>query len=384
MADFRWALGRSLSAIYEELRLGPIERRYPFLRRSWLEALEQSGAASERSGWGPHHLVIEREGKPIAFMPAYLKMHSMGEFVFDHAIAEFSESRLGLPYYPKLVIAVPFTPATGPRILFDEGASAAQIAETMGFVAESLPRLSRELEVSSVHVLFPTKYEAELLEQGGWALRSGVQFQFHNTGFPAFEDFLGVMGSKRRAQIRRERRVLLERDDLSFEILTGPSLETVSPRLLYELYLTTVDKYVWGRRYLNEEFFRTVTRTMPEALHVVLVRRAGSSGDEGVIAGAFNLLGAEALYGRYWGTFEEVPFLHFETCLYRGIEETILRGLSRFEPGAGGEHKHGRGFVPTLTQSAHTFLDPRLEIAVRDYFRREAEAIKAQLDPKIS
>ncbi len=384
MTEFRWVFGRSLAAIYGELRLSQIERRYPFLRRSWLEALEQSGAASERSGWSPRHLVIERERKPIAFLPAYLKMHSMGEFVFDHAIAEFSESRLGIPYFPKLVIAVPFTPATGPRILFDEGASPAQIAETVNFVGESLPRLARELEVSSVHVLFPSKHEAELLKQGGWALRSGVQFQFHNTGFPAFEDFLGVMGSKRRAQVRRERRVLREQEELVFEILTGPSLETVSPRLLYELYLTTVDKYVWGRRYLNEEFFRMVTRAMPEALHVVLARRAGSSGDEGVIAGAFNLLGSEALYGRYWGAFEEVPFLHFETCLYRGIEETILRGLSRFEPGAGGEHKHGRGFSATLTQSAHSFLDPRLELVVRDYFGREAEALKDQLDPKIA
>lgn len=381
MLHFRIEHRPHLLTIYEQTRLSAVERRFPFLRREWLIALEESGVVSEGSGWKPHHLVIERAGEPVAFLPAYIKLHSMGEFVFDQAIAEFSEQRLRVPYYPKLIIAVPFTPTTGPRIVCDDGMSAQEKKELVDFLSEATPRLARELGVSSVHVLFPAKEEISLLSEAGWAIRSGVQFQFHNREFSSFDDYLATFSAKRRAQIRRERRVLRETADLEFEVLTGPRLSQVSPGLLHRLYLTTVDKYVWGRRYLNASFFEQITRTMPESLHVVLVRRTGTSGDDGVLAVAFNLLGSEALYGRYWGTFSEVPFLHFETCLYRGVEQTIERKLLRFEPGAGGEHKHGRGFAPTLTQSAHFFADGRLDGPVREYFAREAAALKDQLDP---
>lgn len=372
----------SVLPLYEELELHPIEQKYPFLRRHWLDALEQSGIVSSENGWKPHHLVVLRSQKPIAFLPGYIKTHSMGEFVFDHAIAEFSEQRLRSPYYPKLIIAVPFTPATGPRILCDGRVDALEKKAVVEHLTDYAPRLVQELGVSSIHFLFPQADEVELLRDAGWAIRSGVQFQFHNPSLSSFDDFLGTFSAKRRAQIRRERRCMAERRDIEFEILTGPALTQVSPDLLYQLYLTTVDKYVWGRRYLNASFFRRIVETMPDALHVVLARQTGTIGDDGVIALAFNLLGTDALYGRYWGTHAEVPFLHFETCLYRGVEQTIQRRLSRFEPGAGGEHKHGRGFTPTLTQSAHFFADGRLDGPVRDYFERESEALKAQLDPR--
>jgi uncharacterized protein len=348
---------------------------YPFLRSEWLTALEESGAAGAASGWVPRHFLFYRGSELLAFVPAYVKSHSMGEFVFDHAIAEFAELRLGLRYYPKLVFGVPFTPATGPRLVMRAPASDAQ-RELLAALGALAPRICSELRVSSLHWLFGTEEEVRALDAAGFLTRSGLQFQFKNRGFKDFEDYLGSFRAKKRAQVRRERREL---GGVAFEILSGADLGRVSPELLYRLYLTTVDKHVWGRRYLNQSFFERVVHTMPEALHVVLARTVGTTGDDGVLGAAFNLLGKHALYGRYWGAFAEIPFLHFETCLYRGIEETIQRGLERFEPGAGGEHKESRGFEATLTQSAHFFSDQRLTEAVAEFFERERAAISARV-----
>lgn len=352
-------------------------RRYPFLRREWLLALERSGVVSADAGWYPRHFVVFDGDRPIAFCPAYLKTHSMGEFVFDHAIAEFSEARLAVSYYPKLVVAVPFTPATGPRFLFIDGLSEESRGEAMALFAEGLPEFCREVGASSVHVLFPTSDEAQFLEKNGFSTRTGVQFQFHRGERHTFDDYLASFHAKRRAAIRRERR---EAGALASSVLSGESLRAMVRTCpdfgdrVYRLYLTTVDKFAWGRRYLNRAFFDEVLETMPDALHLVLAHR-GDPVDP--LAMAFNLLGADRLYGRYWGTFEEVPFLHFETCLYRGVEETILRRLDRFEPGAGGEHKESRGFSPTETLASSWFAHPVLARASRDYYAREAEAIRS-------
>jgi uncharacterized protein len=363
----------SAAELFEGLRVPPPATRvYPFLRRDWLVALEESGAAAEENGWQPSHLRVRRAGEVLALIPAYVKTHSMGEFVFDHAIAEFAETRLRLRYYPKLFVGVPFTPATGPRLLtLSEGYP----SEVWDFLTVALPELCRRLQLSSVHWLFGPPDEMSGLARGGFGTRVGVQYQFQNRNFHDFDEYLSEFRAKKRAQIRRERR---ETEGYVFEILTGSELGRVDPGLLFRLYLTTVDKYVWGRRYLNVNFFERVLQTMPESLHVVLARRPGTLGSSGVIAGTFNLLGEQALYGRYWGAFTEVPFLHFETCLYRGIEETITRGLLRFEPGAGGEHKETRGFAPVFTQSSHYFVDPRLHAASLEFFEREHRSLAAR------
>lgn len=344
---------------------------YPFLRYEFLLAFEESGCLGADRGWIPRHVVVRRGREVLAVCPAYIKLHSFGEFVFDQGWAEFSEMRLGVRYYPKLILAVPFTPATGPRILFRAGASQADRDAVYDLVTGALPELAEELGLSSVHGLFLDEGSTTALEDRGWAVRLGMQLQFHNPGLEDFEQFLARFRSKRRAVIRRECRALDEQR-LQLVVKNGEGFIPQDGRLAHELYLTTVDKHVWGRRYLTRSFFERVIRTMPEALHLVVAQdEAGEP-----VAGAFNLLGTKALYGRYWGSFSDVPFLHFNVCLYEGIRECIDRGLERFEPGAGGAHKEGRGFSPTLTRSVHFLRDPRLDAAVRDFCRREAEELE--------
>jgi predicted N-acyltransferase len=359
------------SDLWRELE-GPLD--YPFLAYEWLFSLEESGTLGPARGWIPRHLVFRRGREVVAVAPAYLKLHSFGEFVFDQGWAEFSEMRLGERYYPKLVLAVPFTPATGPRILFKMGVDAADRSAVYDLLTGALPELAEKLGLSSVHILFPDDDSSAELVERNWALRLGIQFQWQNEGYQTFEDYLGCFKSKRRAAIRRECREVANQK-IRIEVLQGSEISAGQSRLAYELYLTTVDKHVWGRRYLTHAFFERVMATMPESIHFVLARDA--SGD--VLGGAFNLLGKEALYGRYWGAFQEVPFLHFNVCLYEGVRECIARGLSRFEPGAGGGHKEGRGFAPTITRSVHFLRHPGLDVAVRDFCRREAEGIRAHV-----
>lgn len=347
---------------------------YPFLGYEWLLALEESGSVGPGRGWIPRHIVLRRGREVVAVAPAYIKLHSFGEFVFDQGWAEFSEMRLGERYYPKLVLAIPFTPATGPRILFRKGALEADRSAVYDLLTGALPELAEKLGLSSVHILFPDEGSAAELVGRNWALRLGIQFQFKNESYETFEDYLGCFKSKRRAAIRRECREVANRN-IQIQVLQGSGISASQSRLAYELYLTTVDKHVWGRRYLTHAFFERVMATMPESLHFVLARDAYGE----VLGGAFNLLGKEALYGRYWGAFQEVPFLHFNVCLYEGVRECITRRLDRFEPGAGGEHKEGRGFAPTITRSVHFLRHPALDVAIRDFCRREAEGIRAHV-----
>jgi len=340
----------------------------PFLSFDWLDALEQTGCVRPERGWMPMHLGLWRGDELVAAAPAYVKGNSEGEFVFDHSFAQFAESRLHVDYYPKLIVAVPFTPATGPRLLVAPGVD---LAAVHGAFAAGLEQLCERLGLSSAHVLFPPRAEAELLSDAGLVHRYGLQFHWHNAGYACFDDFLARFSAKRRHQIRRERRDM-ERQGIDFRILSGSDIDAEAVDVMFEFYRATVEKFYWGRQYLNRNFFHEVASRMPGSLHFVLARER-SSGQ--ALGGAFNLLGGDKLYGRYWGAAEERPFLHFNVCYYQGVEDAIARGLSLFEPGAGGEHKLARGFEPTLTHSAHHFADSRLDHAVRDYCAREREAL---------
>jgi predicted N-acyltransferase len=340
----------------------------PFLTYSWLDALEQARLVTPERGWAPCHIALRQGGKLRLVAPAYVKGNSEGEFVFDHAWARFAEMQLGIAYYPKLIVAVPFTPATGPRLLCREvGASRDVLVSTF---ASALGRLSEALELSGVHVLFPPDTEASELSKQGLLLRHGLQFHWHNPGYTSFDDFLSRFSSKRRNQIRRERRAMQEQN-IEIRTYTGSDIKSEQVDLAYEFYRVTVDKFYWGRRYLTRDFFHDVAARMPEQLHIVLAFERGS---QRALGGAFNLLGKHALYGRYWGAREERPFLHFNVCFYHSIEECIARKLPLFEPGAGGEHKASRGFEPTLTQSVHHLRDRRLARAIDDFLTRERHA----------
>jgi predicted N-acyltransferase len=349
----------------------------PYLRWRFLEALEATGCARPEVGWAPLFLTLRREGELVAAVPAYVKGNSEGEFVFDHGWAEFAYGRLGVEYYPKLVVACPFTPATGPRLLIRASEDAEEI--TTAF-ARGTARLVEHLGLSSAHVLFPRRPEAERLEAAGLCIRSGVQYHWHNRGYASFDDFLGRYNAKRRHQIRRERSEMV-RQGIALEVLSGKDIGPAVVDHVFDFYCATVTKYLWGRQYLSRAFFEEVCARMPEQLLVVLARETASNR---VLGGAFNLVGGQRLFGRYWGQFGEVRFLHFNVCYYQGIEECIRRGLSVFEPGAGGEHKIVRGFEPTLTYSAHHLAHPKLDRAVRDFVRREREAIRSRMDAEPS
>jgi predicted N-acyltransferase len=267
---------------------------------------------------------------------------------------------------------VPFTPATGPRLLIAEGVDRAAVVAAF---VQGLELVTKKLELSSAHVLFPTVSQARELTGAGMVQRSGVQFHWTNPGYASFDDFLSRFSSKRRNQIRRERKEM-DRQHIRIEVLTGRDLTPEVVDSVFEFYCATVNKFFWGRQYLNRAFFEEVCSKMADRLHVVLARVAGRRTPVG---GAFNLLGRRALYGRYWGANEDRPFLHFNVCFYASIEDCIARGLELFEPGAGGEHKIARGFEPTLTHSAHLFRDPRLDHAIRDFLHRERDALEQEI-----
>lgn len=344
-------------------------RSEPFLEWAWLEALEESGSVSPDSGWHPRHLTLWRGSKLVAAAPAYLKDNSHGEFVFDWSWASAAE-RVGFAYYPKLILAVPLTPAAGSRLLVAPGEDRRRHQRELiqGAVA-----YARSEALSSLHVLFPTKDETELLGELGFGIRLGVQYHWLNRGYDSFDGFLERFTSKRRNQVRRERRAPSEQG-IELSTVRGEALASLDPEEVYSLYCSTVDKFVWGRRHLEQRFFERVLKTFRHRVEIVQAKKNGEW-----IAGAFNLRGDDALYGRYWGCFEDHPFLHFNVCQYYPVEQCIDQKLSRFEPGAGGEHKLVRGFEPQLTHSAHWIFHPALDRAVRDFLSHEASAIREGL-----
>ncbi len=333
----------------------------PFVSHEFLLALETSGCVGRRSGWTPRHLVVQDgAGAVVAVAPCYLKAHSYGEYVFDHGWAD-AYARAGGAYYPKLQVAVPFTPATGPRLLVAPGpqAGAARAA-----LIEGLTALRDQTGASSVHVTFPNDADASALEGAGWLRRTGEQFHFLNEGYRSFEDFLAALASRKRKAIRRERREAVA-PGIEIERLTGAAIAEAHWDAFFAFYMDTGSRK-WGSPYLNRRFFSLLGQSMADRVLLVMARRGGR-----YVAGALNLIGHDALYGRSWGAVEHHPFLHFELCYYQAIDFAIERGLSRVEAGAQGEHKLARGYRAVATHSAHAFADPRLARAVATFLARE-------------
>ena len=340
------------------------ERFNPFVTHAFLHALEASGSTGGRSGWTPAHVIVEDgAGLIVAAAPSYLKSHSQGEYVFDHAWAD-AYARAGGDYYPKVQVAVPFTPATGRRLLVAAGApESAREALLAGLRA-----VRRQVEASSIHVTFPTAEDAARLERMGFLVRHGEQFHFLCDGFSQFDDFLAALASRKRKAIKRERRDALS-DGVTIEWVTGSSIRPEHWDAFFAFYMDTGARK-WGRPYLTRKFFTLVGETLAGRILLVMAKREGR-----YIAGAINFLGDDALYGRNWGAIEERPFLHFEVCYYQAIDFALSRKLKRVEAGAQGEHKLARGYRPVVTYSAHEFADPRLERAVADYLRHERAAV---------
>ncbi len=337
----------------------------PFVEHEWLSCLEDAGCVGPGTGWTPAHLTLRRDGALIAAAPAYVKENSEGEFVFDWGWAEASE-RSGIPYYPKLVVAVPFTPATGDRVLVARDAGRAEV--TRAFVA-ACTKWVEASRLSSCHVLFPGGAESDHWARGGFSPRHGVQYHWSRNGDATWDQFLARFNSKRRNALKRESSQP-ERDGISIETVAPGDITSALVREMHALYGTTVDKFFYGRRYLNLRFFELVAERFRERLAWVVARKEGR-----VLAGAFNVERGSVLYGRYWGSHVDVPFLHFNVCYYHGIRHCLSRGLDTFEPGAGGEHKRVRGFLPTITHSNHWIRHPGLRRAIDEFLVRERTAV---------
>ena len=332
----------------------------PFLRHEFLIALEQSGCATRETGWDAHHVLItDSRGKLAGAMPLYLKPHSWGEFVFDFPWAE-AYQRAGLNYYPRLCCAVPFTPATGPRLLTVEADAASTRQALIGAARD----LTRTLGVSSLHVLFADGQDRLLFESAGLMSRLDCQFHWHNAGYGSFDDFLAGFTAEKRKKVRRERRRIAEAG-IAHRTLHGDELGDALLESVYALHAQTFARF-GSAPYLNLDFFHRLARTMPRALVVELATR-----HDQVIACSVSLRSDDTLYGRYWGASGDHHSLHFETCLYRGIEYCIRERLARFEPGTQGEHKLLRGFAPAPVWSLHEIADPRFATAIRDWLKRE-------------
>jgi predicted N-acyltransferase len=333
----------------------------PFLDHAYFLSLEESRSAVRETGWLGHHLVLEDGNGIRGIMPCYLKGHSRGEYVFDAGWAEAYE-RAGGRYYPKLQASVPFTPATGRRLLVPPGESgnAAQAALVQGAAQVAL-----KLGVSSLHVTFCPEDEWALMGEAGYLQRTDTQFHFENEGYATFEDFLGALSSRKRKVIRRERREALEGRGITIRRLTGADLTEEVWDAFFAFYMDTGSRK-WGRPYLTRSFFSLIGQRMADRILLLMAEREGR-----YIAGAINFIGSDVLYGRHWGAVEEHSFLHFEVCYYQAIDYAIAHGLRRVEAGAQGEHKLARGYRPVTTRSAHFIADPGLRRAIADYLERE-------------
>jgi predicted N-acyltransferase len=340
--------------------------RNPFISHAFLSSLEEAGTVSPRTGWQPQHLVVESEGEALAAMPCYLKSHSQGEYVFDHGWAEAYE-RAGGDYYPKLQASVPFTPVTGPRLLVRPGLHADGAREAL--VAAGM-ELTKRRGASSLHVTFPTEPEWRYLTGLALLARTDRQFHWMNEGYRSFDDFLGALSSRKRKNLSRERREAQE--GVEIRHFTGSELTEEIWDAFFEFYMDTGSRK-WGRPYLNRKFFSIVSVAMADRIVLIMARRG-----KRWIAGALNFLGAHTIYGRYWGSTEHRPFLHFELCYYQAIDYAIEHKLARVEAGAQGPHKLARGYLPVTTYSAHYIADPGLRRAIADYLLREREYVQAE------
>lgn len=338
---------------------------YPAARHEYLNALETTGCVGPDTGWHPHHILLRRNGKLAGAMPLYLKSHSRGEYVFDYAWAHAFE-RHGVPYYPKLVCAIPFTPVPGPRLL------AHTIADKNKLLNAAIA-VTRNNEISSLHVLFPLREDLQVLEDNGLMTRSNVQFHWSNRPYASMDDFLAGMNQKNRKKIRQSRRAL-NNEGVEFEWLEGRDIDDNALNFFYRCYHRTYIEH-GNLPYLNPEFFLRLRDELPDNLVLILAHQNGQP-----VASALNLRSADRLYGRYWGSLKFISGLHFEACYLQGIEYCIARGLNVFEGGAQGEHKLARGLMPVQTYSGHWIGEPGFARAIDDFLKRENVMIDDYVD----
>jgi predicted N-acyltransferase len=337
----------------------------PFVSHAFLSALEISKSATRKTGWLPQHLIMRGEaGQIVGVVPAYVKSHSYGEYVFDHGWAQAIE-RAGGRYYPKLQVSVPFTPATGPRLLVRPGADDDAARRTL---IAGLKAVAENRDLSSVHATFLQSQDRAAFEKAGWMIRIGCQYHWQNDGYASFDDFLGALSSRKRKDIRKERQRIAE-SDIEMVTLTGGDLKPEHWDVFFRFYIDTSDRK-WGSPYLTHDFFHRIGDTMADRIVLILARRHGEW-----VAGALNLLGSDALYGRNWGCGADFKFLHFETCYYRAIDFAIEHGLKRVEAGAQGEHKIQRGYLPVAMESAHWIAHPGLRNAIAQFLEQERAAM---------
>ncbi len=340
----------------------------PFIDHAFLLSLEESGSASARTGWLPCHIAVKDGGGAIAaVMPCYMKSHSYGEYVFDHAWARAYE-RAGGRYYPKLQTAIPFTPVTGPRMLVQPGFPA---AEARALLADAAAQSARRLGASSWHMTFATKEEWDSLGELGLLQRTDTQYHWHNQGYNNFDDFLAALASRKRKAIRKEREQA-RASGIEIEWLTGSDIGEAHWDAFFAFYLDTGSRK-WGTPYLNRAFFSLIGERMADRILLIMAKRNGA-----YVAGALNLIGGDTLYGRYWGCLETHNFLHFEACYYQAIDYAIANKLAHVEAGAQGEHKLARGYAPETTYSLHYFADPGLASAVGNYLEQERVAVERE------
>ncbi|KAA1176217.1 N-acetyltransferase [Marinobacter salinexigens] len=345
----------------------------PFLRYEFFQALESSGCTTADTGWQPGHLLFRVGGELVGIAPAFLKTHSMGEYVFDWAWAD-AYQRYGLDYYPKLLMAIPFTPSQGPRLLLED---TLRNHLTAGHLHDLLDTLIDRLGAHSWHLLFPDSRDQQLLQQKEQLHRIGCQFHWHNRDYVDFDAFLAQLTSRKRKSIRKERRQVADQG-IRFHRYHGAEINDHVLAAFFVFYQATYLKR--GRRpYLNQTFFSRLRDQLPEHLHLIIADMNGQ-----MIAGALFLSGEGTLYGRYWGCLEEYNHLHFETCYYQGIELAIDLGLKHFDAGAQGEHKLVRGFEPTFTHSWHGIAHPGFRDAIAEFTREEAEQVQAYFDEALT
>ena len=337
----------------------------PFLRHEFLYNLERSGCATTETGWESQHLALWRDRELVGAMPLYLKHHSYGEYIFDWAWAD-AYHRNGLNYYPKLLSAIPFTPVTGPRLLTQEASVRARLAQ-------AALELARELNASSVHILYPTESQAAELGSGNYLQRHSTQFHWHNHGYRDFDDFLSTMSHDKRKKIKQERRKLNEQG-IQFERVEGAEISEPDWRFFNHCYRTTYRQHQ-SSPYLNLDFFLSLGRDLPD--HLVMFNAIANGKP---IAAALNLKCSGRLFGRYWGADVYVPGLHFETCYYQGIAYCIEQGIEVFEGGVQGEHKLARGLMPIKTYSNHWLAHPQFSTAIADYLERESVGVQRYMD----
>lgn len=345
----------------------------PFVTHAFLSALEDSGSATADTGWLGQHLVLEDDkGSVLGALPCYLKNHSQGEYVFDHGWAD-AFYRAGGDYYPKLQCSVPFTPATGPRLLCGPAENdTRQKAAIRSALLSGLQQLTDRLGASSAHITFLPEEEWEAAGSQAFLQRTDRQFHWMNEGFETFDDFLDTLASRKRKNIKKERATALAHDGLIIEQLTGGDIAEKHWDAFFRFYMDTGSRK-WGRPYLTRKFFSLIGERMADRILLVMVRRADT-----YIAGAINFIGDDCLYGRHWGCIEDLPFLHFEVCYYQAIDYAIANGLARVEAGAQGEHKLARGYVPVTTYSAHYIANPGFRDAVRDYLDNERRHVEME------